>query len=961
MTSLSLITTVGLANDTHWSRISDLAVITVGGQDRLYATTRYDGIISSWNINGLAPAPLDQISFAGGLAAGRMGLLASLTTGAGTGLVAGGASNGGLRIHALDGDGTIGSGAGLTGSASQLGGLQDAVTIALPNGNQAIYGALGGRDGLGHLTFQGSGSYLNGRVVQDRADTYAAAVSDVAHIQTNGQNYIYSASSTEHGISTWVVAANGILSAGPGLGMNEGLWITAPTALATAQVAGRDYLVVGAATSQSLSVIEVRSDGSLAVRDHILDTRDSRFAGVQAVETITTGGQTYVISGGADDGITVHVLIPGGQLVMVDVIADTPAASLANISAIAVRDAGGDIDIFAASSVETGISKLRYDTGTTGVIAEAGDSDTTLTGSAGRDVLVGGAGDDHLSAGAGRDILRDGDGADHLTGGAGADIFVLAYDETPDVITDFTLGEDRLDLSGWPMVRAATQLTLTVTETGFRVTYGAEVLDVHSADGNPIDHRLLSDADLVGASRIPQVILPGFPGPYTPPPDLPKINEYLGIDKDGHGNFHYSTLRIDGLRFTNPDLGRVNGRVLEGRAARDDMTGGSKRDKLTGGGGNDALTGGKSSDRLIGGKGDDRLTGGKGDDMLSGGRGHDNAWGGQGRDWLTGGSGQDRLFGGKGGDLINGAAGADRLEGGSGNDRLYAGGGHNRSDGQAGNDRLTSGQGRDVLSGGTGRDVLTAGGGNDKLFGGTGRDKLNGGTGHDQLRGGADRDQLDGNQGADRLWGGADGDVLRGSLGNDALFGGTGQDLLEGHSGDDRLSGGSGADVIRAGTGNDRATGGTGADKIAGGRGHDTLRGDDGADLLHGGDGNDWLHGGAWHDTLSGQAGNDTLIGGHGDDTLTGGEGNDVLTGSAGHDSFVFSQGQDHVTDFVQGEDVLMIAYDAFPGRLVPSEVLMLYGSHNAGTVTLDFEDGDVLTISGVTHYASLADDIQLF
>ena len=29
------------------------------------------------------------------------------------------------------------------------------------------------------------------------------------------------------------------------------------------------------------------------------------------------------------------------------------------------------------------------------------------------------------------------------------------------------------------------------------------------------------DADLIGGARIPQVILPGFAGPYTAPPDLP--------------------------------------------------------------------------------------------------------------------------------------------------------------------------------------------------------------------------------------------------------------------------------------------------------------------------------------------------------------------------------------------------------------------------------------------------------
>jgi Ca2+-binding RTX toxin-like protein len=67
-----------------------------------------------------------------------------------------------------------------------------------------------------------------------------------------------------------------------------------------------------------------------------------------------------------------------------------------------------------------------------------------LSGEAGADVLAGGAGDDTLSGGFGRDIL---------TGGAGADLFVFAarFDSPSgagrDAITDFTPGQDRIDVS----------------------------------------------------------------------------------------------------------------------------------------------------------------------------------------------------------------------------------------------------------------------------------------------------------------------------------------------------------------------------------------------------------------------------------------------------------------------------------------------------------------------------------
>ena len=456
------------------------------------------------------------------MAPGRMAGLVALDTGQ---VIGGGASNGGLRFYDLAGNGTISGAANLSGTSGVTASLQNGVAVTLANGNQSIYGALGGHDGLGHLTFDSAGNFLNARIVADSATSYAAAISDVAHIRTNGQDYIYSASGTEHGLTIWTVAGNGILAEGPSLGMHEGLWIAAPTALATAKVAGKDYLVVGSAGSHSLSIIQVRNDGSLVVRDHLLDTLDTRFGGVQAVTVIDHRNQTYVISGGADDGISVHVLIPGGQLVALDVIADTTAMALDNISAITARVRGGDIDIFVASSSENGITKLKLETGAAGVTLTAGDGGQTLSGGAGRDVLIGGAGNDRILGGGSIDIIRDGAGSDTMTGGNGADIFVLAFDNAPDTITDFTVGQDRLDLSGWPMVRAKSQLTRTIIATGFRVTYGDEVLTVHSSDGNLIDHRDLTDADLIGGSRIPDVILPGFAGPYTPPPKLPQKDE----------------------------------------------------------------------------------------------------------------------------------------------------------------------------------------------------------------------------------------------------------------------------------------------------------------------------------------------------------------------------------------------------------------------------------------------------
>jgi Ca2+-binding RTX toxin-like protein len=88
---------------------------------------------------------------------------------------------------------------------------------------------------------------------------------------------------------------------------------------------------------------------------------------------------------------------------------------------------------------------------------DGGDGNDVLDGSFGDDVLIGGAGDDVLYGGAGTNTFIGGDGNDYLdlegtldtaTGGAGADIFRVVSSGGFSVITDFTIGEDRVNASG---------------------------------------------------------------------------------------------------------------------------------------------------------------------------------------------------------------------------------------------------------------------------------------------------------------------------------------------------------------------------------------------------------------------------------------------------------------------------------------------------------------------------------
>ena len=82
-----------------------------------------------------------------------------------------------------------------------------------------------------------------------------------------------------------------------------------------------------------------------------------------------------------------------------------------------------------------------------------GNGNDDLFGGAARDSLGGGNGDDTLSGGGSADRLVGNAGVDTLIGGGGADAFVLRKltdsgltDETRDMILDFTVGIDRIDV-----------------------------------------------------------------------------------------------------------------------------------------------------------------------------------------------------------------------------------------------------------------------------------------------------------------------------------------------------------------------------------------------------------------------------------------------------------------------------------------------------------------------------------
>ncbi|WP_309494743.1 tetratricopeptide repeat protein [Phormidium yuhuli] len=82
-----------------------------------------------------------------------------------------------------------------------------------------------------------------------------------------------------------------------------------------------------------------------------------------------------------------------------------------------------------------------------GRILFGNEGDDTIIGGAGDDTIFGGQGNDFLVGGEGNDILSGDRGFDTLTGGGGSNQFIVAPSaDDRDVITDFTVGRDKMIL-----------------------------------------------------------------------------------------------------------------------------------------------------------------------------------------------------------------------------------------------------------------------------------------------------------------------------------------------------------------------------------------------------------------------------------------------------------------------------------------------------------------------------------
>ena len=834
--------------------LRDLGLAQLDDGLHLVAGTGPGGGLISWRLGeGTEATLVDMAHFTGSASTGNTGLATPVGAPDQQSLAFGTAPDGGgvaLLAHQINGDGTFGSMLSLAelpaggGDVSALvsasvGGLQT-LFVADSGAGQILVFRPGSPAPASSATPLGPGDALSfdGPTLLSLAET-GGAMRLLALDQATGVLHAFD-----------VDTATGALTPGGWIDGTHGLSVADPTAMEVITAHGSTWAVIGAAGSDSLSVVRIGENGSLTVTDHLLDTLGTRFGGAHGLSIAQAGDHVFVIAGGADDGLSLFRLLPDGRLLHMETLPHGIGLGLENVEDIGAAILGDQLQVFVAGDSRGGVSQFAQDVSGLGLVATTGgNAATLLSGTAGDDLLTSeGFGTDTLDGASGDDILVAGPTDTVLRGGAGADTFVISATSGRVIIEDFTPGTDRLDLSDLPFLRGPGQLGIEAGIGFARITFRDTVIELSSPAPVILDAATLFGTVFDWPDRLP-IFATGF---------IPPITGTAGSDT------------LVGTNDADIIEGGAGNDAIFGGAGDDTLRGGDGHDLLGGSPGNDSLIGGAGNDSLFGADGDDTLEGGDGDDLLGGTGGNDSLIGGAGNDQIFGADGDDTLLGGDGDDMLGGTGGNDLLFGGAGADQLWGAAGHDTLWGEQGNDTLGGASGDDLMFGGAGHDEIWGAAGNDTVFGGDGGDTIGLYDGHDVADGGADDDEIWGGAGNDTVFGGDGDDSIGLYLGDDSADGGAGNDEVWGAAGNDTLLGGAGNDTLGAGNGNDSLDGGTGHDELWGGAGLDTLIGGEGDDRLGGGEAADLLDGGTGNDHMFGGGGADVFIfaDGHGNDTI---------------------------------------------------------------------------------------------
>ncbi|PIB25649.1 hypothetical protein BFP76_00495 [Amylibacter kogurei] len=478
--TLSVVSTVFRQGNSNLVGVNDFAVFFSGSRVFLITGSEAQGNFGIYYIYSDA-APRRRGGLAQGDETGSNTLngFELITHNGETFLLTSGRYDDSAALVPIDSTGKLDNEFNITGDTTDYGHFALTHTVQL-DGKTFTFVIRNGQSGIESYRIMNDLSFREKRGYDDTNDTHLGDVTAMDSVTIGDRTFLITVSGIDAGIQTYVVGRHGNLRARDTISPDHGAGLALSTDVDIVAVGEMHFAVLTSAGTNSVTVYHINNHGHLTQTDHVLDGRDTRFQDASIVETIAHHGRAYVFVAGSDDGITVFELTSDGQLQLREVLADDFETALNNISTMELVILDDTIQLFVGSSSEHAMTQFTYTPQNTGyVINGAGDADN-LIGSTDNDIMFGAGNGDQINGRAGDDMIDGGAGRDILTGGTGNDTFVFAPDGRRDIITDFQLGKDVIDLSQFELVGHVDSLDIRSRSFGAVIVIGGETIRIEN-------------------------------------------------------------------------------------------------------------------------------------------------------------------------------------------------------------------------------------------------------------------------------------------------------------------------------------------------------------------------------------------------------------------------------------------------------------------------------------------------
>nr|WP_325249219.1 hypothetical protein [Amylibacter sp.] len=333
-----------------------------------------------------------------------------------------------------------------------------------------------GGSGVTSYTLSGGFVLTKGATFADTAARHLGDISAFANVTIGANDYLFTASAFDAGVSSFKIKSNGALSLVDEIEPGDFSGFSRVQALTTLTVEGSDFLVMASAGTSSLTTYKINAAGELSETDHLIDTLDTRFQNATLIESFEFDGRSFIVAAGSDDGISVLEISASGALSDMGSLADTYDIALDNISGLAVEVIAGAVVILVSSETDHGFTQITLDMSRLAAAIKGSAGDDTLKGTRDEDVINGMDGDDVIDGHSGDDLIIDGAGSDVLIGGGGADVFQFVEDGTVDELADLRPNNDMIDLSGFAGVNRMSDIDVMDWCDGVMIIVNSDVI-----------------------------------------------------------------------------------------------------------------------------------------------------------------------------------------------------------------------------------------------------------------------------------------------------------------------------------------------------------------------------------------------------------------------------------------------------------------------------------------------------